>query len=318
MGILKEEKACTERSESNNQGQNYIRFDWAIKRLLRNKADFGAVNGLLSCLFEKQIFITTVLESEGNQEDENDKFNRVDVLVEDENGEKIIIEIQNSYRVDYYHRMLYGVSKVVCDYLKKGDRYDKIKKIYSISIVYFELGHGSDYVYFGNTEFRGKHTKDILELTPTQKTRYSKEKVGDIFPDYCVLRVESFDEIAKTPLDEWIYYLKTTKILDNFTAQGLDEMRIKQKVDDLPDAEKKAYYRHLDQVSYEEGVIEHNRSEARIKGIAEGLEKGKAEGLAEGKAEGRLEIAKELKVLGISFDQISAATKLSMEEIEKL
>jgi len=289
-----------------NEGQNYIRFDWAIKRLLRNKADFGAVNGLLSCLFEKQIFITTVLESEGNQEEENDKFNRVDVLVEDENGEKIIIEIQNNYQVDYYHRMLYGVSKVVCDYLKKGDKYDKIKKIYSISIVYFELGHGNDYVYFGNTEFRGKHTKDILELTPTQKTRYNREKVGDIFPDYCVLRVENFDEIAKTPLDEWIYYLKTTKIPDNFTAQGLDEIRTKQKVEDLPEEERKAYYRHLDQVSYEEGVIEHNRSEARI------------EGKTEGRAERDVEIAKELKKDNMPIELISKYTKLSIEEIEKL
>jgi len=296
----------TAKEENGKEGQNYIRFDWAIKRLLRNKADFGAVNGLLSCLFEKQIFITTVLESEGNQEDESDKFNRVDVLVEDENGEKIIIEIQNNYQVDYYHRMLYGVSKVVCDYLKKGDRYDKIKKIYSISIVYFELGHGNDYVYFGNTEFRGKHTKDILELTPTQKTRYNREKVGDIFPDYCVLRVENFDEIAKTPLDEWIYYLKTTKIPDNFTAQGLDEIRTKQKIEDLPEEEKKAYYRHLDQVSYEEGVIEHNRSEA------------KREGRVEGRVEERLEIAKNAKALGLTIEQIQKLTNLSIEEIEEL
>jgi hypothetical protein len=300
----------TVKEPQEDKSKNYIRFDWAIKRLLRNKADFGAVNGLLSCPFEKQIFITNELESEGNQEEENDKFNRVDVLVEDENGEKIIIEIQNNYQVDYYHRMLYGVSKVVCDYLGKGNRYDKIKKIYSINIVYFELGHGNDYVYFGNTEFRGKHTNDILELTPTQKIRYKKERVGDIFPDYCVLRVENFDEVAQTPLDEWIYYLKTTKIPDNFTAQGLDEIRAKQKIEDLPEAEQKAYYHHLDQVSYEEGVIEHNRSEARIEGIAEGIEKGKIEE--------KLEIAKNAKALGLSIEQIQKLTNLSTEEIDRL
>jgi predicted transposase/invertase (TIGR01784 family) len=291
-------------------GKNYIRFDWAIKRLLRNKADFGAINGLLSCLFEKQIYITSVLESEGNQEDENDKFNRVDLLVEDENREKIIIEIQNNYQVDYYHRMLYGVSKLVCDYLKKGDKYDKIEKIYSISIVYFELGHGNDYVYFGNTEFRGKHTNDILELTRTQKERYQKEKVGDVFPDYCVLRVENFDEVAKTPLDEWIYYLKTTKIPDSFTAQGLDEIRTKQKIEDLPETERKAYYHHLDRVGYEEGVIEHQRSEARIEGEKIGMEKGKAEE--------KLEIAQKLKITGMPCEQINEITGLTKDEIENL
>jgi predicted transposase/invertase (TIGR01784 family) len=301
-----------------------------MKRLLRNKADFGAINGLLSCLFEKQIFIINVLESEGNQEEKNDKFNRVDVLVEDENGEKIIIEIQNNYQVDYYHRMLYGVSKVVCDYLEKGDRYDKIKKIYSVNIVYFDLGYGNDYVYFGTTEFRGKHTHDILELTSSQKIRYKREKVGDIFPDYCVLRVEKFDEIAKNSLDEWIYYLKTTKIPDNFTAQGLDIIRAKQKIEDLPEAERKAYYWHLDQVNYEEGVIEHQRSEAKKEGIAEGLEKGIAEGLekgnaeglekgiAEGKIEEKLEIAKNLKKDNLPVELIVKYTNLTIEEIEKI
>ena len=214
--------------------------------------------------------------------------------------------------------MLYGVSKVVCDYLKKGDRYDKIKKIYSISIVYFELGHGSDYVYFGNTEFRGKHTKDILELSPTQKIRYNREKVGDIFPDYCVLRVENFDEIAKTPLDERVYYLKTTKIPDNFTAQGLDEIRTKQKIEDLPEEERKAYYRHLDQVSYEEGVIEHQRLEAERKGRAEGLEKGIAEGLEKGRTERDIEIAKELKKDNMPIELIAKYTNLTIEEIEKI
>ena len=311
MSDKKEIKDNNPSVATNSQGKNYIRFDWAIKRLLRNKADFGAVNGLLSCLFEKQMTIINVLESEGNQEDENAKFNRVDVLVEDENGEKIIIEIQNNYQVDYYHRMLFGVSKVVCDYLEKGDQYGKIKKIYSINIVYFDLGHGEDYIYRGITEFKGMRKNDILELTKTQKKRYKSEKVGDIFPEYFILRVEHFDEenIKKEKtdsLDEWIYYLKTTKIPDNFTAQGLNEIREKQRVEDLPEEEKKAYYRHLEQVNYEEGVIEHRVSEAKI------------EAKIEGKIEEKLEIAKELKKDNMSIELIVKYTNLSKEEIEKL
>jgi len=291
-----------------DKSKNYIRFDWAIKRLLRDKADFGAVNGLLSCIFEKQISIINVLESEGNQESENSKFNRVDVLVEDETGEKIIIEIQNNYQVDYYHRMLFGVSKVVTDFLKKGDNYDKIKKIFSVSIVYFELGQGTDYVYFGCTEFVGKHDKDKLELSKAQKRRYGVEKVGDIFPEYCLLRVENFDEenVVKTEekdfLDQWMYYLKTTDIPDDFDAHGLDEIREKQRVENLSEEEKQAYYRHLEQVNYEEGVIEHNR----LEGIIEG-EKLKA-----------IEIAKSLKESNMSIELIIKHTKLTKEEIENL
>jgi predicted transposase/invertase (TIGR01784 family) len=347
---MSDKKENNQNNKINQDGKskNYIRFDWAIKRLLRNKADFGAVNGLLSCLFKKQISIINVLESEGNQENEDSKLNRVDVLVEDENGEKIIIEIQNNYQVDYYHRMLFGVSKIATDYIKKGDNYGKIKKIYSVSIVYFELGRGNGYAYHGNTEFRNiDDNNDILELSNAQKKRYEIEKVSDIFPEYYLLRVEKFNvesisETEKKSLDQWLYYLKTTRIPDDFDAQGLDEIREKQRVEDLSEEEKKAYYRHLDQVNYEDGVIEHSRLEGIIEGEKIGIEKGKAEGLAEGEQE-RLKLqqerlklqqerlklqqeieekdkdfAKKLKEDNIPIELIVKYTNLTIGEIEKL
>ena len=50
------------------------------------------------------------LESESNQTDREDKFNRVDMLAEDSSGRLIIIEMQNEQEYDYFHRMLYGTS----------------------------------------------------------------------------------------------------------------------------------------------------------------------------------------------------------------
>lgn len=57
----------------------YIRFDWAVKRLLRHKANFGVLEGFLTVLIGDEIHIVEILESEGNQQTENDKFNRVDI-----------------------------------------------------------------------------------------------------------------------------------------------------------------------------------------------------------------------------------------------
>lgn len=65
---------------------NYIRFDWAMKRLLRNKANFGVLEGLLTTLLDEKITISQLLESESNQEDEFDKYNRVDLLALDSKG----------------------------------------------------------------------------------------------------------------------------------------------------------------------------------------------------------------------------------------
>ncbi|WP_251624112.1 Rpn family recombination-promoting nuclease/putative transposase, partial [Odoribacter lunatus] len=126
-----------------------VRFDWAMKRLLRHKSNFVVLEGFLSSLLEEKITIRSILESEGNKDDFTDKFNRVDLLAEDSKGELIIVEVQNNRELDYFLRMLYGVSKAVTEYISEGDLYEKIRKVYSVNIVYFDLGQGTDYVYHG-------------------------------------------------------------------------------------------------------------------------------------------------------------------------
>ena len=148
---------------------NYIRFDWAMKRLLRNKANFAVLEGLMTTLMKKKIIIKRLLESESNQESEYDKYNRVDLLAEDEQGELLLFEIQNNNEYAYFQRMLFGTSKLVTEYINRGEGYEKIRKIYSINIVYFALGSGTDFVYHGKTEFRGLHNNELLQLSPFQR-----------------------------------------------------------------------------------------------------------------------------------------------------
>ncbi|MDR1526545.1 MAG: Rpn family recombination-promoting nuclease/putative transposase, partial [Dysgonamonadaceae bacterium] len=181
---------------------NLIRFDWAAKRLLRQKSNFVVLEGLLSTLLKEDIRIVRMLESEGNKENTEDKFNRVDMLAENSKSELIIVEIQNNRELDYFHRMLYGVSKAITEYIREGEEYNHIKKLYSIHIVYFDLGQGEDYVYHGRTEFRGIHKHDVLQLSERQQEQFTHKDVGDLFPEYYVLRVDEFNKKAITPLDE--------------------------------------------------------------------------------------------------------------------
>ena len=148
---------------------HYIRFDWAMKRLLRDKANYVVLEGFLSTLLNNDIRIHRFLESESDPSDASDGFNRLDMLVEDQRGELVIIEIQNTRELDYFHRMLYGTSKAIVEYIKLGDVYGNIRKLYSINIVYFDLGQGTDYVYHGKTHFYGLHDKtDELHLSVRQ------------------------------------------------------------------------------------------------------------------------------------------------------
>ena len=95
----------------------YIRFDWAIKRLLRQKANFGVLEGFLTVFLGEQIKIEEILESEGNQQDADDKFNRVDIKAKNTKGDIILIEIQNTRELYYLERVLYGVAKAVTEHL---------------------------------------------------------------------------------------------------------------------------------------------------------------------------------------------------------
>ena len=58
---------------NNSNNNQIIRFDWAMKRLLRNKANFSVLEGLLTPLPGEKIVIQKLLESESNQEDKFDK-----------------------------------------------------------------------------------------------------------------------------------------------------------------------------------------------------------------------------------------------------
>ena len=281
---------------------NYIRFDWAMKCLLRDKANFSVLEGLLTTLLNEKITIRRLLESESNQESEFDKYNRVDLLALDSKGELILIEVQNNNEYAYFQRMLFGVSKLVTEYINRGEGYENVRKVYSVNIVYFSLGHGKDIVYHGKTEFRGIHENDILELTPFQRQTFKVDAVSQLYPEYYILKVNDFNRVAKTPLEEWIYYLNTGNVPENATAPGLDTVKEQLKLDRMSREELRAYYKHLDNI-----VI-----------LRDNIMTERAEGRAEGRAEEKTAIARNLKALGLTTAQIAQATGLTEDEIRRI
>jgi predicted transposase/invertase (TIGR01784 family) len=279
-----------------------IRFDWAIKRLLRNKANFVVLEGFLSELLFDNIKIEKILESESNQESDEDKFNRVDILTQNSKNELIIIEIQSTYEIDYFHRMVYGVSKSMSENLKLGQKYSEVRKIISINIVYFDLGQGQDYIYYGKTDFRGIHQNDLLGLSDKQKKTFTKENVSEIFPEYYILKVNQFNDIAKDTLDEWVYFLKNSEVKDEFKAKGLKEAGEVLDIMRLPKADQYGYNRYLDSLHLKASEIFSLQTEAEFKV----------------KEERSIEIAKKSILKGLDNQLISELTELSLATIEDL
>ena len=316
--------------ESTNK---YIRFDWAVKRMLRDKANFAVLEGLITVLFGRKITIVEILESEGNQETATDKFNRVDIKAKEENGEIIIVEVQLTRQLYYLQRMLYGVSKAITEHIDIGDKYDKVKKVYSINILYFDLGKGSDYLYHGKTIFTGVHTGDHLEVNTKEDNEIRLCVPEDVFPEYYIIRVNEFNDVAITPIEEWLDYLKNNRISDTTTTPGLREARERLLYLQMTDKERHAYDAHMDDIMVQNDVLDTAKMEGRAEGRAEGLAEGRAEGLAEGLAEGMakghekglaegreaaiLAMARRMKEKGMPLAEIAEMTGLSVAELEK-
>lgn len=209
------------RPNTNHSKNQAMHFDWAMKRLLRNKANFSMLERLLTTLLSERITIQKLLESESNQEDEYDKYNRVDILAKDSKSELTLIEVQNNSEYAYFQRMLFGASKLVTEYINRGKGYEDIRKVYSVNIVYFALEHGKDYVYHGKTEFRGIHTNDLLDTLPATEVqrRCSKPTVSRILhTESKRLQSGSHDSVGK--MDSLPEYRRDTCHLHSSQLRG--------------------------------------------------------------------------------------------------
>ena len=168
----------------------------------------------------------------------------------------------------------------------------------------------------------------------------------DVFPEYYIVRVNEFNDVARTPLEEWLDYLKNNRIKDDTRTPGLKEARQRLLYMTMADADRKAYLAHMDNLRVQKDVLDTAKLEGHAEGRAEGLAEGHAEGLAEGRAEGHAEglaegraeghaeghaeglaegieqekiaIAKTMKSAGLDVQAIMQFTKLTEEQINRL
>lgn len=273
----------------------YIRFDWAIKHMLRDKANFGILEGFISVLLNEEVKIVEILESESNQESSTDKFNRVDIKARNSKGHIIIVEVQLTRELYYLQRILYGKCKAITEHINIGEKYDQVSKVYSISILYCDFGQGDDYVYHGETRFKGLHTGNDLLVNMKEKGVIVQHLPKEVFPEYYLLRVNTYTSIPVTPLDEWMEYLKTGKVKEDTRTPGLQQVKEKLRLLNMTPGERQAYNAHIDAIMVQNDVLDTAREEGR----------------EEGKFEMSLKMLKE----GIDIEMVSRLSGLTIEEL---
>jgi predicted transposase/invertase (TIGR01784 family) len=311
-------------------GREIISLDYAIKNILRDKANSGILGGFLTELMGRDVSVLEVLESEGNKDDSALKTNRVDLKAKIDGGEIAIFEIQFATQVDFFGKMLFNVSKAVVEQVPQSGKYD-IKKVYMIGIAYFSLGAERDYLFTAKVSgFKGLHSDEIIPFSQTRGLTPPENPKIDIHPEYYLILPNKFNEQIKDKFDEWIYTLKTSIVKDEFNAAGIKEAGEKLDMLKMTPEERKAYEKFIRDRVDDNTVIEtarmEGREEGKTEGIAEGREEGRAEGREEGRAEGIAEgeakekrrTAKIMKDNGMGEDIIAKITGLTPEEVKEL
>lgn len=316
---------------------NYIRFDWAIKRILRDKANKEVLEGLIQVLLNEPVTITEILESESDKDRHEDKSNRVDVKAKTSEGEYIIVEVQLTKERDFFQRILFGTATAICDQISMGQDYEVIKKVYSINILYFNFGSGDDYAYHGLFTFHGMTNKEaVLQFNTENERKYINSETkritspDKVFPEYFLLIIDRFNEVAKTPIEEWMAYLKDGAIRDDTTTPGLQEARRKLTYMRMTDEERKSYRDYMVSVhaakdawntikdeAYADGYDE-GYGEGIEKGMAEGVEKGMAEGIEKGRKDALGFVAQQMRSKGIDDSEIAKILGLDADEMASL
>ena len=320
----------------NGSGQmkrKLVSFDWAIKRILRSKVNFAILEGFLSELLFDEIKIIEVLESESNKDDEKDKFNHLDIKVRDSKDELIIIEIQYSRELDYLQRILYATSKVITEHIKESEAYAKVSKVISVNILYFDFGDGDDYIYKGTTSFIGLHNKTRLKLNPKQEEMYKTNKVEKIYPEYYLIKVKNFNDIATDSLDEWIYFLKNEEIKDDFNAKGLKKAKETLDYLKMSDNERWRYEQHQTDLHHQASLYESSFVIGKIEGRKEGIKRGRKEGIKKGIKKGiqqgieqerqknhlkLIALVEKLAQQGLDTETIAELNAISMNEVREI
>ena len=288
------------------EDNKFIRFDWTARRILRDKASFGVIEGFINVLIGEYVSVIDCYEDISEREDELDTSCRFSLMLKNSQGEILRVNIQFVREWLFLRRAYHNIvwKTHLCD------KYDQVKKVYSISILYFDLGVGADYLYHGQNNLIGVHTKDTLRISTREREQIIMTTPEKLFPEYYIIRVNEFNKVATTPLEEWLDYLKNGHIKPDTKAPGLEEARQRLDYMKMSREERRAYERHMDNIMVQNDVLETK--------VLEGLEQGRAEGRAEGERVAKMEDARKMIELNIPLETISMVTGLSAEEITSL
>jgi predicted transposase/invertase (TIGR01784 family) len=293
-----------------------VSFDYAIKYLLKDKGDYAIVEGFISALLKtrgyKDVKIISLLESETNKEDSKSKRSLADLIVEDEDHNKYIVEIERNLKDSFIHKSLFNTSRLIVDNLSQREDYTQILKVFHISLLYFPIGNGA--IYHGKTIIHEIETKTKLSVHIKNQETKEEFDATDILPEYFYISVPLFNDRLEKEIDDWLHVMKYDEVPQNYHSPYMKQVAEKLSILKMTPEDRARY-------SYYQKKLYNDRDELAA-AVSRGREEGKEEGIGIGREEGErnkaIEVAKNLLSMNLDIDTISKATGLNKHEIENL
>ena len=296
--------------------------DFGFKRIFGTDPNKELLINFLNSLFDGEEVIKDVkyLNSENVGDVYTERKAIFDVYCENEQGEKFIVELQNTYQTYFKDRSLFYSTFPIREQAPKGSDWNFcLKKVYVVALLNYKMS---------DEAFDSTDTIHTIALMDTKTNKVFNAKL--MFKYVEVGRFDKTDEELTSLSDKWMYVLKNLSRLDNrpsslrekiftklFDAAAIARFspnELREYEDSL-----KAYrdIKNSLDTAKEEGRAE-GREEGRKEGRAEGREEGRAEGREEGRAEGIAMVAKMMYAKGIDVDVIASMTGMTIDKIKAL
>ena len=223
-----------------------------------------------------------------------------DIYCENENGEKFIVELQKAKQNYFKERTIYYSTFPIREQAEKGDWAYNLRAVYCVGILDFTF---DDY----------ENEPEKSEVVHTIKL---KNQNGKTFYDkltYIYLEMPNFKKTEAeliTRLDKWLYFIKHLEDFQSIPTVFKDEVFTQA----FEKAELAKFGQtELDNYEYSLKVFRDNKAVFEY-----AIDTAFDEGKVEGKIEGKIEVAKKLKLKGLSSSDIADLTGLTESEIDNL
>ena len=273
--------------------------DVGFKRIFGQELSKPLLLDFLNSLFEgeKRIVNLTFLDKEQPALFEEDRSLIYDIYCETDEGEKIIVEMQNKSQPFFKNRSIYYVSESIARQGERGSSWN-----YEIDSVYLVA-----FLNFSPLDFKKQFRTDVVLAEKDTKEQFS-DKLRMIYLQLPLFKKEA--EECENQVERWIYLLKNMETLNRLPWAA--QSAVFKKLESIADV---GGMTRAERLQYDEALKKYRDTISVFEGVR--LE-GRMEGNAEGRLEEKIAIARNLKSMGMSISDVSKATGLSEEGIKVL